>query len=217
MKLYDLFPNPIFGLEYPKHKELKETILQVIEDNKDNFEVNGQSSNLFHLKNKLSESILHEDPFTEFKEWVEESCSDYVSDCLGYNLPDRMMVTDSWLNKCDKGGSQHPHYHSNAYISGTYYVNFEEGHSPLMFNKRSALLFPNHPTLVLAENDDFITKYNTDSAVYPEEGELYLWQSQMTHSVPENGKDNRISLSMNFMPTVVSNTRYGFRVEYTNG
>lgn len=214
MKLYDLFPNPIFGIEYPKHEELKKIILQVMEDNKSEFEINTSSSNLTHLKNRLSESILYEDVFEEFKLWVEETCTDYVTDCLGYHLTDKMMVTDSWVNKCDKGGSQHPHYHSNSYISGTYYVNFQEGHAPLMFNKRSALLFPNHPSLVLPENNDFITKYNTDSAIYPEEGELYLWQSQMTHSVPENEIDNRISLSMNFMPRVVSNTRYGFKVEY---
>jgi uncharacterized protein (TIGR02466 family) len=214
MKLYDLFPNPIFGIDYPEHDKLKKIILQIMEECKDDFEFNGQSSNLSHLKNKLNESILHEEQLKEFKDWVEETCSDYVTDCLGYNLQEKMMVTDSWLNKCDKGGSQHPHYHSNSYVSGTYYVNFQDGHAPLMFNKRSALLFPNHASIVLPENDNFITKYNTDSAVYPEEGELYLWQSQMTHSVPENGLDNRISLSMNFMPTVVSNTRYGFRVEY---
>lgn len=213
MKLYDLFPNPIFGIDYPDHEDLKKIILKIIDECKDDFEINGQSLSLSHYKNKLNESILDEKSLKNFKEWIEEICSEYVTDCLGYNLPDKMIVTDSWLNKCDAGGSQHPHYHSNSYISGTYYVNFENGHAPLMFNKRSALLFPNHPTIVLAENDNFITKYNTDSAVYPEEGELYLWQSQMTHSVPENGLDNRISLSMNFMPSVVSNTRYGFRVE----
>lgn len=216
MKLFDIFPSPIFGIQYPEHQYLKEKVLEIVETHMDDFEENISSKNLLHFKNTLDQSILYDSIFSDFKIWLEDMCYDYVTSLLGYELSDRIIVTDSWLNKCNAGGEQFPHYHSNSFVSGTYYLNFDpEKHSPIMFNKKSALSHPHHPTIALSPKNDFITKYNTDSIVYPEEGEVYLWESNMSHSVPKNLADNRITLSMNFMPTVVSNSRYGFKVEYT--
>lgn len=216
MKLFDIFPCPIFGTQYPEHQCLKKKVLEIVETHIDDFEENISSKNLLHFKNRLDQSILYDPIFSDFKIWLEDMCYNYITSLLGYELPDKVIVTDSWLNKCNAGGEQMAHYHSNSFVSGTYYLNFDpEKHSPIMFNKKSTLSHPHQPSISLLQKEDFITKYNSDSIVYPEEGEVYLWESHMSHSVPKNLADNRITLSMNFMPTVVSNSRYGFKVRYT--
>ena len=51
--------------------------------------------------------------------------------------------------------------------------------------------------------------------MYPEEGELMLWQSNLTHGYSDNQKDGRISISMNFMPSLIVDDKYSYRVSTT--
>jgi uncharacterized protein (TIGR02466 family) len=212
MKTFDIFPSPIYGVSYSNHAILKEKIFSLLQDAE--FESNNISGNLFHYKNSKTHSILYENGFEEFKEWIEDNCYHYVTDILGYHLDDKIIVTDSWLNKCNKGGHQYPHHHTNSYISGTYYINFEDGHSPLIFIKDDTSSHISKQSLSLEKNKS-PSRYNSDYVIMPEESELYLWQSHLTHGVPDNQLDNRISLSMNFMPTSMTNQRYGYKVYYT--
>jgi len=211
MKTFDLFPSPVYGICYPKHEELKKIIMPLLEDA--SFETNKISENLFHYKNSKNHSILYEEDFKDFRDWLEDTCYHYVSNVLGYQLDDKIIVTDSWLNKCDNGGYQYPHYHTNSYISGTYYVNFRDGHAPIIFIKDDTSSHSSRQSLAL-EKSKSPTKYNSDCIILPEESELYLWQSHMTHGVSDNQLDGRISLSMNFMPTSMTNQRYGYKVFY---
>jgi uncharacterized protein (TIGR02466 family) len=123
-----------------------------------------------------------------------------------------MIITDSWLNLCDKGGGQYPHFHGNAYISGTYYVNFRQGHAPLCFRHPENSTHSHFPTITLQSDKSNPNKYNSDVFVFPEEGELIMWQSNLTHGYTENQLDSRISISMNFMPSIVANDKYSYRV-----
>lgn len=211
MKTFDLFPSPVYAISYPGHDELKKNILTILEDA--DLEENKISNQLLHYKNLKHSSILYEDAFKDFKDWIEKQCYEYVTKVLGYHLESNIIVTDSWLNKCQKGGYQYPHYHTNSYISGTYYVNFKNGHAPLVFIKNDTSTHSSRQSLSLEKNRS-PTRYNSDAIVYPEESELYLWQSHLTHGVLDNQLDNRISLSMNFMPTSMTNQRYGYQVFY---
>jgi len=211
MKQFDLFPSSVFSIKYPDHKNLKQQVLSLLNDT--SLQRDGVSPNLFHYKNDNDTSLLYESLFKDFKNWVEDICYNYVTQILGYQLNDKIIVTDSWLNKCDKGGFQYPHYHSNSYISGTYYLNFQEGHSPLIFLKESTIPHSSKPVMAL-EKTDMITQYNSDVTVYPEESELVLWQSSLTHGFKDNNVDNRITISMNFMPTIMTHSKYGYRVFY---
>jgi uncharacterized protein (TIGR02466 family) len=212
VKQYDLFPSSVFSIKYPNHQSLKQKVLSLINDSV--LEKDRVSPNLFHYKNSNDTSLLYESVFKDFKDWVENTCYDYVIQVLGYQLTDKIIVTDSWLNKCNKGGYQYPHYHSNSYISGTYYLNFEEGHSPLIFLKESTIPHSSKPVMAL-EKTNAITQYNSDVTIYPEESELLLWQSSLTHGFRDNIMDNRITISMNFMPTVVTHSKYGYKVFYS--
>lgn len=211
MKTIDLFPSPVYATSYSGHSDLKKQILNILKEA--SFESNQISENLFHYKNSKNHSILYDESFLDFKNWLEDRCYYYVTELLGYHLDDKIIVTDSWLNKCNTGGFQYPHYHTNSYISGTYYVNFEEGHAPLIFVNDDISSYVPMQTISLEKNKT-PSKYNSDTILFPEESELYLWQSHLTHGVSDNKKDNRISISMNFMPTSMTNQRYGYKVFY---
>lgn len=209
MEILEIFPNPIFIETYPEKESLNELLIEEITSGIG--EKNDATPKLTHYSNKLNFSILYDKKFKEFKEWCEERCTEYVKDVIGYNIDGKMFITDSWLNKCDLGGFQYPHLHSNSYISGTYYINFEDGHSPLSFIKDITSPFSNKQTLSL-QKSNISTKYNSNFLLKPNSGELVLWESNLCHGHFDNRKDGRLSLSMNFMPSVMSSGKYGFKI-----
>jgi ectoine hydroxylase-related dioxygenase (phytanoyl-CoA dioxygenase family) len=88
-------------------------------------------------------------------------------------------------------------------------VNFDmaRDHVPTYFTRDTN--FINAPALNFIEGKT--TDYNQNNEVLSNEGELIIFPSQLNHGYNENNGDNRISLSMNFMPTIVTNGDYGWR------
>lgn len=205
----DLFPNALGRVLYENATETKETIINMMENAE--MEPNAKDPALYHFQNETNTSFLHNEELKDFKEWMEKTCTEFVRETLGYNIGE-MLITDSWLNLCDKGGGQYPHFHGNAYISGTYYVNFRQGHSPLCFRHPENSTHSHFPTITLQSDKSNPNKYNSDVFIFPAEGELVMWQSNLTHGYTENQLDGRISISMNFMPSVVANDKYSYRV-----
>lgn len=210
MKVLDVFPTPIYREIYNDNKTLKDTVVRMIEGA--TVTKNTISENLYHFDNARGDSFLYREEFLSLKEWLEEQCSKFVKDIMGYELPEKMIVTDSWLNICNFGGQQYPHYHTNSYISGTYYVNYEDGHAPLFFRHVDGSTHSPTQSISLQADKQKFGKYNSDVIVYPEEGEILLWPSHLTHGYGGNEKDHRISISMNFMPSLVANDKYSYRV-----
>lgn len=209
MELLEIFPNPILIEQYEDKEELNKLLLEEMSNNFG--EKNDASPKLFHYLNDPNSSVLGNQKFEHFKLWCEELCTEFVSEILGYELQDKMIVTDSWLNRCDTGGFQYPHMHTNSFISGTYYINFEDGHSPLTFSKRDTSPFSNRQVLTLKKSNRS-TKYNSNFTLKPNVGELVLWESNLCHGHFNNMKNNRVSLSMNFMPSIISSGKYGFKI-----
>jgi uncharacterized protein (TIGR02466 family) len=209
IKTLDLFPNALGRVVYKNSTETKETIINMIENS--DMESNAKDPALYHFQNNTNSSFLHNKKLKNFKTWMEKTCTEFVRGTLGYNIGE-MIITDSWLNLCDKGGGQYPHFHGNAYISGTYYVNFRQGHAPLCFRHPENSTHSHFPTITLQSDKSNPNKYNSDVFVFPEEGELIMWQSNLTHGYTENQLDSRISISMNFMPSIVANDKYSYRV-----
>lgn len=210
MKVFDIFPNPIFRETYSENAGIKSSIVEMMEGT--DMEKNGMSDSLYHFDNMRGKSFLHRDEFTTLRLWMEDQCSTFVRDVMGYQLPEKMIVTDSWLNICNAGGMQYPHHHTNSYISGTYYVNHEDGHAPLFFRHADGATHSPIQSITLEADRNNFCKYNSDVIVHPEEGELLMWQSHLTHGYGGNQKDHRISISMNFMPSLVANDKYSYRV-----
>lgn len=210
MNVAEIFPTPIFVENYKEKDTVKNLILKEIKNGKS--EQHLCSPELFHYGNTPEGSIFKKKEFKQFKKWCEKSCEIYITEVLGYKLEDGVFVTDSWINVCNKGGFQQPHFHTNSFISGTYYVNFDKdlGHSPLTFQSPSSSSYISKPSISLEKINP--TPYTTDSNCYPQNGDLVLWQSHLLHGHFGNEADNRISVSMNFMPKIISTGQYGFRV-----
>ena len=111
----------------------------------------------------------------------------------------------------DKGGFQYPHFHGNTYLSAIYYVNFDmdKKHIPTHFIQDESVFTPNMPALNFLRNKD--TPHNQVNEVLANEGELMIFPSHVTHGYETNEGENRITLSMNMMPTIVTNGDYGWR------
>jgi uncharacterized protein (TIGR02466 family) len=208
--IIEIMPNPIAIFNCDFSDEVKAIFLKSIDDL--NETQNIQSDKLKHYGNDLNQSVLYREEFTKLKDWCLHCAREYVVDVLGYNLLDDIMVTDSWINICHAGGFQYPHYHANSFISGTYYINFdEEDHSPLLFRNPKFIESASQPVLQLEKK--FSTKYNSDSVIVPRSGSLVLWESHLSHGYHYNKTDNRISLSMNFIPNYITSGKYGFRIQ----
>lgn len=213
MNVFNIFPNPIFLENCPLQESVEEEIKKELMEEDGNLIPNESSNKLFHLDNKLKKSFLNKKKFEMFNRWLIKCCNYYITEVIGYELVDGTIITDSWLNVCNEGGFQVPHYHTNSYISGTYYVNIDEDHAPLTFRHIDNSTHSPNQSLSLGVGNRNPTLYNSDAVFLPQKGQLFLWQSHLTHGYFNNNKDGRISISMNFLPKVVSNYRYAFEIK----
>jgi uncharacterized protein (TIGR02466 family) len=100
----------------------------------------------------------------------------------------RPLCDSMWVNVLPQGGSHTSHIHTNAVLSGTYYVNAPEGASPIVFED------PRHSMMMAAPP----RKAGIYETRVPKAGTLMLWESWLRHEVPMNRADSeRISVSFN--------------------
>ena len=212
MKSFDIIPTAIGREIYPDHDKLKKDVLSLAK--KERMEWAEKEPNLFHIVEDRENgvSLLYKEGLLDFKNWVEEQCTLFVKDVLEFRLLDKMIVTDSWINLCNTNGSQYRHNHSNAFISGTYYLNFEKGHAPLRIVNPTIYAPSTIMQSITLQRENENNKYTGDPILQPEEGELLLWQSHLPHWHSGNEKNDRVSISINFMPSVVADGVYGFKV-----
>ena len=208
MEVINVLPTPVAIIPCPFHSKVKETILAEIEEQKQNQIT--YSANSEQLKHIGHYSVLHNDErYGRFRNWCEQQAELYAKEVKGDYIQETVQVTDSWINISDKGGYQYPHHHANSYLSAIYYVNFDmaRDHVPTYFTRDTN--FINAPALnfITGKNTD----YNQNNEVLSNEGELVIFPSQLNHGYDENTGYNRISLSMNFMPTIVTYGDYGWR------
>jgi uncharacterized protein (TIGR02466 family) len=217
MSTIEIFPRVVgrYKLENSKHINLKNQCTELLSSIEEQYiKRNAENSNLTHYYNTSNQNLLSLEQFKWFEKWIEEKSINYIENTLGYYLKDGVIITDCWINNCNSGGEQFYHTHSNSYISGTYYVNFIKGlHSPLSFKNKD--FNPENSCLQYFEIPLYeSTKYNTSGAVIDhDEGDLLLWQSNMSHGYTQNNQDNRISISFNVMPRYLNNKSYSFRIE----
>lgn len=115
---------------------------------------------------------------------------------LHWDLRGTRPVCDSlWVNVLPEGGSHTSHLHTNAVISGTYYVTVPEGAGPIVFeDPRLPMMMAAPPRKTSAPRD-----CQTHVPETPKAGSLLLWESWLRHEVPMNrAAGNRISVSFNY-------------------
>jgi uncharacterized protein (TIGR02466 family) len=150
--------------------------------------------NLKYDKNELNDlsqnkQILDSPELTSLKTFIEHHLNSYFKNVLGAGDELKPFISQSWVNKAGRGEAHPPHTHSNCNVSGVYYVEVNENDG-LMFARRNNLYYKIYP-----KN---INQYNAFNVLVPiKKGLLYLFPSDVFHSVPKN-EDNNIRYSLAF-------------------
>ena len=211
-QVHALFPTPVGSYSGFAHQDaLQEKLLGLL--TADQARTNTQDPKLRHWFDSNGGGVLEiEEPLLQgFKTWILDCSLDFVQRVQGVRC-DAMQVISSWCNCADVGAVQAPHSHENSWISGTYYVCFEEGHSPIRFWRPGALAQPNRPYLSMAAQGQRTTFSADEIVIRPSTGTLLLWPSHLLHGHSDNARDGRLSLSMNLLPQRLIGSSYSLEV-----
>ena len=218
-------PEPIGIFTLPNHKHLKykKTLEKICEETPNDSELISGSKKLDGINN-LSYRICHDNDqhifeqfeiLSDLKEDIHTVLLSYIKR-TGY-LCDQMVINDAWVNMDGRNSSLGFHYHTNSFLSGTYYVSFDkEKHTSLNFVNDRLTANRKGPGIDIPINEDSPTVYNQKFLSVPiEEGKILIWRSHLTHGfVKPNIADDRLTLSFNAMPKTCRNTagHYSFTV-----
>ena len=221
-----IFPIPIATFYYPYNDQILNAVKCIISDVeafapekcresgipvvKSNF---GVGDKLKHYYNTSPQDLFKENHsfFHGLQRWIEHRSLYFINEVMGYYADD-VIITSSWINVANEGASQYLHCHSNSFVSGVYYVNFEEDHAPLQF------INPRDPdistTSILTQKPRKATPYNMRSASVPiKGGDVVLFPSWLNHEYVDNKRDGRISIAFNVVPNPIDNGAYQLRID----
>lgn len=143
--------------------------------------------------------ILNRPEFADLKKVVDEKVHEYVHEVLGVDDTLSWELSTSWVNLNRPGDFSPQHWHSNALVSGVFYLHTNKDSGAICFHRA--------PTYKLF-GDQFGIEYNKDTdynvdavGVLPLTHALFMFPSTLVHSVLENqSKENRYSLAFNVFP-----------------
>tara|TARA_Y100001968_G_C19356396_1_gene717406 strand:- start:60 stop:737 length:678 start_codon:yes stop_codon:yes gene_type:complete len=205
-KIISIMPEAmgIFKINESNHNEYKKLIFEIIETASDNLKRDSRTgSPLYHICSKKDQNLFNQFPQLSHLKSELINCCLYYINLTGY-LCEEVVVNDAWLNIGQKGSILQWHNHSNSYLSGTYYINFDPiKHSSLAFkNDRLNTTSFNTPSITIPVNEKSKTVFNSPSfQINAKEGDILIWKSNLIHGYEIPNKDkNRITLSFNIMP-----------------
>ena len=190
-ELLQLFPIPVLICPYPTDYTKELEWIRNAETRKENKGGDGQSYTHY---NRQSEDtfVLDKPELANIRAFIEAKLHKFVTEIMAST--DKLVITQSWLNKNKKGESHHEHVHPNSMVSGVWYPQIHESLPPIQFRSRGQ-------RDVSLQTEKYNT-FNSATFMLPmKRGELILFPSNLQHSVPTNQSDEeRISLSFNTWP-----------------
>ena len=157
--------NKLFGQE--NNNKIKNLILDYEKKNPV-----GMDSNVKAWSSDY-ETHLKTDVFSDYLNYILQFSQNAYNDMFSVNQ--EIIVIDFWLTHYRKGDYTIKHKHGNLFnnviISGCYYVDMEEGASPIIFEG--------------------------EEPIYPENDTLIIFSSKLNHEVPPTNGE-RIVMSFNF-------------------
>ena len=188
-----LFPTLIYRAELPGHQalnvELEDAALSLSQHDRKGLrwcEKHGYAGYTSYAS--IDDLAARSKSFAKLEKIIHAHAAIFAKS-LQWNLQGGKPICDSmWVNVLPQGGSHTSHIHTNAVLSGTYYVNAPEGASPIVFED------PRHAMMMAAPP----RKTSIYESRTPKAGTLMLWESWLRHEVPMNrAEEARISVSFN--------------------
>ena len=191
-ELMQLFPTPLLICPYPIDYSKELEWIKNSECRKENKGNGAEQGNVHYNRQSEDTFVLDRPELSNVRAFIEAKLHEYVTKI--YASTDKLVITQSWLNKNKKGESHHEHVHPNSMVSGVWYPQIHEKLPPIQFRSRQ------QRDIALQTNQ--YNTFNSATFMLPmKKGELILFPSNLTHSVPANQSDEeRISLSFNTWP-----------------
>jgi len=137
-------------------------------------------------------SVLDDPEMINIKTWIKKELDYYIDKVNPFDRSKLdLYFTQSWINFSKPGEFHHSHTHRNSYISGVFYIDANIN--------QDCIIFKNLYNAELGYEPLHLTEFNMEDArLSINTGELILFPSRLTHSVPPNERNQtRISLSFN--------------------
>ena len=191
-ELMQLFPTPVLICPYPVDYTRELEWINNQECRKENQGGDAGGQKIHYNRQSEDTFVLDRPELSNIRAFIEAKLHEFVTKI--YASTDKLVITQSWLNKSKKGESHHEHVHPNSMISGVWYPQIHEQMPPIQFRSRKQ-------RDVSLQTEKYNT-FNSATFMLPmKRGELILFPSNLTHSVPTNvGEEERISLSFNTWP-----------------
>ncbi len=218
-QIIPLMPEAIglYKLQRNIHQEFKEKINAIDSKASENLKRNDvmQKEKLRHISNNRKQNIFRDFPeLKPLKTIFENYAINYLWE-TGFDCQE-VVITDAWINIGSKGSVLTPHLHSNSYLSGNYFINFDSAlHTPLNFYNDRLMNGTERKPFLSVPPRNKKTIYNIrDVALAVSEGDIILWRSHLLHGFNKpNKSDKRMTLSFNIMPKIChSGDQYSFVV-----
>lgn len=185
-QLFPLFPTPVASYRLGRDFTDNEMAFmrQCLQDLTPN---EGNTTSVFRR-------VLDTPDMADLRKFCLESIRHYAAQVMQVD-DGEATFTQSWLNLSKKGQWHHAHKHPNSIWSAVLYVVVGDG-DRIMFHKHDYI----NGSFQLAEIE--WNQYNSRTWWLPvHQGELIVFPSQLTHSVPPTESEERISLSFNTFAT----------------
>jgi uncharacterized protein (TIGR02466 family) len=187
----DWFPTPIWHFQNQNAAQLNQNLLKAIAQQK---EADPEGITLSNVLGWHSNDELHKHPdFQPLIEMINNSLLEVVRDLAWDSEEVKPSIINCWAMVNGKNASNLLHNHSNAYLSGVYYLKAPENSGNLYFHD------PRVGTQMLVPPYEKITPITLSKLIYkPIEGMLVIFPSWLWHGVEINqSEEERISISFN--------------------
>lgn len=146
-----------------------------------------------NYNNWISESqrIIEQPGFENLAQGAYNNICEYFYGIMQVKEDVEIYITESWLNKTEKGQSHHRHWHPNSVLSAVVYID-GEGETG-----RTKFITSQYDMLEYGMRESNL--YNSKSwSVAPETGTMVVFPSNVEHLVdPYDGDKPRITLAIN--------------------
>ena len=121
-ELLQLFPIPVMICPYPTDYSKELEWIKNCETRKEN--KGEQAGNGYTHYNRQSEDtfVLDKPELANIRAFIEAKVHKFVTEIMAST--DKLVITQSWLNKNKKGESHHEHVHPNSMVSGVWSVSY---------------------------------------------------------------------------------------------
>lgn len=138
-----------------------------------------------------SQNVLEDSEFSKLLPSISLVINDFFYGVMSVQQHTEIFITESWLNRTEKGQTHHRHWHPNSVISGIVYLQGDEksGHTKFITSRYDSLEFE-----ILQPN-----LYNSKSwSIESVKNRIIVFPSNVEHLVEEyKGEMPRITLSFN--------------------